>query len=101
MQITLTQNQGSPIDLAPEPAGAAATQTKIVSPSTPVSTPVSLAENSNPVSAPAPQPIQRTDVTLHQDSNGRAYYLVSDTRSGQEIIEVPPEAVRAVGQGCQ
>ena len=119
MQITLTQNQGTSIEppvgtlvgppVGPpagpgvEPANAAAIQIKSVRASTPASAPISLAENSTPapVSAPAPQPIQRTDVTLHQDSNGRAYYLISDARSGQEIIEVPPKAVRAAGQGIQ
>jgi hypothetical protein len=113
VQITLTQNQGTPIEppvgpsvgieVGPgvEPTNAATIQIKSLAAPTPVFARISLAENSAPVSTPAAQPIPRTDVTLHQDSHGRAYYLVSDARSGQEIIEIPPEAVRAVGQGIQ
>jgi hypothetical protein len=45
-------------------------------------------------------PLQRqTDVTLRRDTNGRVYYVVSDAKSGQEIIEVPPKALRDVSQG--
>jgi hypothetical protein len=40
-----------------------------------------------------------TDVSMRLDSNGRIYYVVSDPTSGQEILEVPPKAVRNVEQG--
>ena len=47
-------------------------------------------------------PVQRqTDVTFRRDSNGRIYYVVSDVHSGQEILEVPPKAVREIGQGIE
>jgi hypothetical protein len=42
-----------------------------------------------------------TDVTVRRDNNGRVYYVVSDANSGQEILEVPPKALRAVGQGIE
>ena len=44
---------------------------------------------------------RQTDVTFRRDSNGRIYYVVADARSGQEILEVPPKAVRDVGQGIE
>jgi len=40
-----------------------------------------------------------TNVTLRRDTSGRVYYVVSDANSGQEILEVPPKALRDVGQG--
>jgi hypothetical protein len=40
-----------------------------------------------------------TDVSLRLDTNGRVYYVVSDPSSGQEILEVPPKALRDVDQG--
>jgi uncharacterized FlaG/YvyC family protein len=42
-----------------------------------------------------------TNVTVRRDSNGRVYYSVSDAKSGQEILEVPPKALRDVGQGIE
>src|SRR5271154_4012954 len=42
-----------------------------------------------------------TDVTVRRDTNGRVYYMVSDANSGQEILEVPPKALRDVGQGIE
>ena len=38
---------------------------------------------------------------LRRDNNGRVYYVVSDADSGQEILEVPPKALRDVGQGIE
>lgn len=43
----------------------------------------------------------QTNVTLRRDTNGRVYYVVSDAKSGQEILEVPPKALRDVGQGIE
>lgn len=42
-----------------------------------------------------------TNVTLRRDTNGRVYYVVSDAKSGQEILEVPPKELRDVGQGIE
>lgn len=98
MKITAAQDPGTPV----EPPTAQAVHIKSVAVSTPphLASPAYITVGSSNT-APA-QSIQRqTDVTLHQDAHGRAYYLISNARSGQEIIEVPPEAVRAVGQGIQ
>jgi hypothetical protein len=47
-------------------------------------------------------PVERpTDVSLRRDNNGRIYYVVSDANSGQEIIEVPPKALRDISQGIE
>lgn len=43
----------------------------------------------------------QTNVTLRRDTNGRVYYVVSDAKSGQEILEVPPKELRDVGQGIE
>ena len=42
---------------------------------------------------------QPPNVTFRRDSNGRIYYVVSDAQSGEELREVPPEAVRSVAEG--
>lgn len=42
-----------------------------------------------------------TDVSVRRDNNGRVYYLVSDADSGKEILQVPPKALRDVGQGIE
>jgi hypothetical protein len=49
--------------------------------------------------APAKPGEPLTDVSLRLDNNGRVYYVVSDANSGQEILEVPPKALRDVDQG--
>jgi len=38
---------------------------------------------------------------VRRDTNGRVYYMVSDANSGQEILEIPPKALRDVGQGIE
>ncbi len=42
-----------------------------------------------------------TDVAVRRDNNGRLYYSVSDAHSGQEILELPPKALRDVAQGIE
>ncbi len=98
MQISPGQNQILPEPAVTSPAaGSKDSRTPAASPAAaPVET---IATPSDRASAP---PLERpTRVTLHQDANGRAYYLVSDAQSGQEIVEIPPKAVRDVGQGIQ
>jgi len=97
MQITPAQ---LPAPAVEAPDGAAL---QVKGPSVPARTVPAPAEIAPQSAKPAPvQLLQRqTDVTLHQDANGRPYYLVSDARSGQEIIEVPPKEVRDVGHGIQ
>jgi len=45
--------------------------------------------------------IPGTDVTVRRDNNGRVYYVVSNANSGQEILEIPPKALRDVSQGIE
>jgi hypothetical protein len=45
----------------------------------------------------APQP--ETNVTFRRDSNGQIYYVLTDSQSGKELSEFPPEEVRKVGEG--
>jgi hypothetical protein len=47
----------------------------------------------------APLVDQGSAVTLQKDSDRRFYYRVTDSRTGQPILEFPPEVIRNVGQG--
>ena len=52
--------------------------------------------------APAPATAGRqTAVTFRRDTDGSVYYVVSDARTGDEILQVPPKAVRDAGQGIE
>ena len=63
-------------------------------------TPSTVEEASKAADTAIVTPAQRqTDVTFRRDGNGRIYYVVADAQSGKEILEVPPESVRAVDQG--
>lgn len=63
-------------------------QAKVPTPEQTVSTP------NIPVTA-SPDP----SVTFRRDANGQIYYVVTDSESGKELREVPPEEVRKVGEG--
>ena len=53
-------------------------------------------------SAPAAATAGRqTAVTFRRDTDGSVYYVVSDARTGDEILQVPPKAVRDAGQGIE
>ncbi|MGB2592268.1 MAG: hypothetical protein WBG02_20060 [Candidatus Acidiferrum sp.] len=54
-----------------------------------------------PADSAATELQHQTNVTLRRDTNGRVYYVVSDAKSGQEILEVPPKELRDVGQGIE
>jgi len=97
MQISPGQNQATPI----EAASNAAAQVKNERASSQLS--AATAEKAAVTeAAPVAAPLQReTDVTYRQDSNGRVYYSVSDAKSGEEILEVPPKALRDVSQGIE
>ena len=70
--------------------------------STKSSTPSAVEPASAAAGASVVQPTPRqTDVTFRRDNNGRIYYVVADAKSGQEILEIPPKAVRDVGQGIE
>jgi hypothetical protein len=56
------------------------------------------AAGSSQSAAPTERP---TDISLRRDNNGRIYYVVSDAQSGQEIIQVPPKALRNISQGIE
>jgi hypothetical protein len=95
MQISPGQNQGTPVELP----GAPVNQVRIER----AAAPPALVEKT-PASADisATQSLSRlTDVSLRRDTNGRVYYVVSDAQSGQEIIEVPPKALRDISQGIE
>jgi len=40
-------------------------------------------------------------VTLSKDSDGRFFYKVTNSQTGELILEFPPEAVRTVGKGIE
>jgi|HubBroStandDraft_6_1064221.scaffolds.fasta_scaffold405618_2 hypothetical protein len=43
----------------------------------------------------------QTTVTFRRDTDGSVYYVVSDARTGDEILQLPPKAVRDAGQGIE
>jgi|SRR5271165_2876525 len=99
MKITLDQPQGSS---AVDTVSPAATPVKSERTSTLSSTAATVEKASTTAAAPVVHPAKRqTDVTFRRDNNGRVYYVVSDANSGQEIIEVPTQAVRDVSQGIE
>jgi len=52
---------------------------------------------------PDPQPVthspEETNVVFRRDANGQIYYVFTDAQSGRELQQLPPKAVRNVGQG--
>lgn len=98
MAISPVNDRATPLDLP----GAAASQSKIERVSTAASAPVTPEKPATAAGAAAVVPLERpTDVTLRRDTDGRVYYVVSDAKSGEEIIEVPPKALRDVSQGIE
>ncbi|HUN60845.1 MAG TPA: hypothetical protein VMU53_02595 [Candidatus Sulfotelmatobacter sp.] len=96
MKITPDQNQGMPI----EPPSAPAVQAKSERVSTQSSTASTIDNATAAAGAAVVAPVQRqTDVTFRRDSNGRIYYVVSDAKSGAEILEIPPKSIRDLDQG--
>jgi secreted PhoX family phosphatase len=98
MKISPGQNQGTPAENQSAPANQlkperASTQTLITN-SAQKTEATSETSGGTPLERP-------TDVTYRQDNNGRVYYSVSDAKSGEEILEVPPKALRDVGQGIE
>jgi len=96
MKISQGQIQATPI----EPVGSPRPAKSVTNPEPATST-VEIASKTagtQGVLKPVEDP---TNVTLRRDTNGRVYYVVSNATSGQEILEVPPKALRDVGQGIQ
>jgi hypothetical protein len=42
-----------------------------------------------------------SSVTLERDSDGKFFYRVTNSRTGETIMEFPPEAVRTVSKGIE
>ncbi len=98
MKITPDQNQAPALEPPTSPANPSRSE-RVSTQSTMASAIEHAAAASGTTVVP---PVQRqTDVTFRRDSNGRIYYVVSDARSGQEILEVPPKTVREIGQGIE
>jgi hypothetical protein len=96
MKIAPEASQGSSVD----PVNPAASVVKNQRVSTESSTASAVEHAATTAGTTVVPPVQRqTNVTFRRDSNGRIYYVVSDANSGQEILELPPKAVRDVGQG--
>jgi len=98
MRITPEQSQGPAVEpVSPAPAGAKGERV-----STESSTASTVERASTASGTAVVPPAQRlTNVTFRRDGNGRIYYVVSDANSGEEILEVPPKAVRDVSQGIE
>ena len=98
MKVTPGLNQGAPV----EPPSTPATPVKNERASAPSPDASAVEKAAATAGTPVAPSLQRqTDVTLRRDANGRVYYVVSDSSSGQEILEVPPKAIRDVGQGIE
>jgi len=96
LKVTSDPNAGTPL----EPAAGAPSKSPAPHPA-PTSVAAST-EKSSAVSGVPAVPLQpSTSVSFRRDSTGRVYYVVSDSNSGKEILEVPPENVRAVGEGIE
>lgn len=92
------------ISAGPDPATPAAQQNPPSPPqkSTNATTESATREKVSAAAVGSAADVQRqTNVTLRRDTNGRVYYVVSDAKSGQEILEVPPKELRDVGQGIE
>jgi hypothetical protein len=98
MKISPGQSPGTLVEPPSPPANRVKSERDSVSSAgAPPVEKTAVAEGTLPVA-----PLQRqTDVTYRRDNNGRFYYAVSDAKSGQEILEVPPKALRDVGQGIE
>jgi uncharacterized FlaG/YvyC family protein len=98
VKITTDPIQATPADTANTPANQAKndrTSTASIGATT-------SQKPANAAAASSTNPIDpSTDVTVRRDTNGRVYYMVSDANSGQEILEIPPKALRDVGQGIE
>lgn len=40
-------------------------------------------------------------LTFRRDPSGRAYYVISDAQTGRELAQLPPEALRNIGEGIE
>lgn len=47
------------------------------------------------------QATEQFNLSFRKDADGTVYYVVTDEQTGQVVREVPPEAVRNVGDGIE
>ena len=78
-----------PVQSSSSSAPHAPTQTKTPAPEK-SGEPQSVAPIANNVQA---------NVTFRRDAQGQIYYVVSDAKSGKEILELPPAVIRKVAEG--
>jgi len=45
--------------------------------------------------------VRLTDVSLRRDNNSTIYYVISDAKTGQGVLEVPPKTIRDISQGIK
>jgi hypothetical protein len=88
MKITQEQTAG----LTADTSSTAANRPKKERPVTP---------QTSPQTPATPTTGRQTAVTFRRDTDGSVYYIVSDARTGDEILQVPPKAVRDAGQGIE
>jgi hypothetical protein len=102
MKIGPVQDQ---VTAAPEPSsqGSQVKNLRGTSPALGTAGQTTAAESSvaSASSTPALPTARPTDVSLRRDNNGKMYYVISDANSGQEILQVPPKAIRDVSQGIE
>lgn len=68
--------------------------------------------NAQPVAPARPEPVAndtqksiavpsllQASVTFRRDAAGQVYYVLTDTQSGKELRQVPPEEIRNVREG--
>jgi hypothetical protein len=41
------------------------------------------------------------NVTFNRDPKGQIFYVVTDAQTGKEIRQIPPAAVRSIGEGIE
>jgi hypothetical protein len=67
-------------------------------PSASVAAPAAAAESAPSPSAPAPAPSNPVTTDLRIDSQHQFYYEFVDASTGSVEFEIPPEALRAIGE---
>lgn len=98
MKINADQGPGAAPD-PPAPSGTRAANDRVSTEADKAST---VEAASTKAGTAVVTPAQRqTEVSLKRDTSGRIYYVVSDSKSGAEILEVPPKSVRDVDEGIQ
>src|SRR5271166_2715129 len=99
MKITQEQGPGITAD-ATSTAATRPRNVRVATSQTSSQTPASATIAGEKASASAgtaaapPTTGRQTAVTFRRDTDGSVYYIVSDARTGDEILQVPPKAVR-------